>query len=891
MRPSFGLFFVLLLYVLLAIAFSQVMPFNKGPDEGINLSYINVIAAKGRLPITYTERDEVGPKANWPALYHLLVAGLSRLAGADVTVPPTIKIFWDSFRYRAIDTYADENPWYLLSEDQQIPYHGQILALHLGRWLSILFSAITIWLVYLIALELLPGSPWLAVSAATILAFIPQFIFIGASLNEDALVAALAAFYFWLLLRVIKQPERGWLYGLLGLVLGLSITVKYTTIVLPLEVVVVLTVLLKQRRYPWKWWWQRLALVGGATLLGTSWWFGWNFWFLNEVKELGLVAGLLRPIFTGGADVTLSRLGNLFSGGQIGLAALPENVSVGTFPQWVQVTFLSFWAVRIGPTIPADPLAYGLVGLLLVASLWGLWRLFKANIAARPWLYLLLFHLALFVLLPLVRFGLSRRLGQTAQGRHILIPAAAAAVILLVWGVVTILPSRWQRGVFPLVVAGFMAWTSAHLYALATFAAPLLPYRTTPQAAAWLSNPINAHFGDLIELVSYQINPQPEQGQFNVELAWRALAQVNESYLLNLALVDAQDQVVSHWAGYNGQGRLPTLAWDVGDSVFDRLGLPLPNLPPGEYTLQLQLVGRAGPLAVTKAPEDETGLSKNNLALSKIRLNQPSVLTFPHQLSLASADVGFAIWSATGPIKSPQPAYRYPATISLVFANTNLGNQAFTAHLVDPTGQAWPATRFEANIATFIIGPHWPSGNYRVQLTYPHQGAQPDVATSESLLTVKNWWPRQFAAPQIQTSLKANFANQLTLLGYHLPQNQVKAGQALPLTLYWQALTERPPQADFIQFNHLLDSNGSLQGGYDRRPLEYYSTLLWAPGEVVADGYTVPINPEAPPGQYYLNVGYYLTVGEAAVNLPLVVDGQMTDVTSVTIGPIDVVEP
>ena len=95
----------------------------------------------------------------------------------------------------------------------------------------------------------------------------------------------------------------------------------------------------------------------------------------------------------------------------------------------------------------------------------------------------------------------------------------------------------------------------------------------------------------------------------------------------------------------------------------------------------------------------------------------------------------------------------------------------------------------------------------------------------------------------------------------------------------------------FIQFNHLLDRAGNLRGGYDRQPLEYYSTLLWAPGEVVVDGFAVPVDADAPPGEYYLDVGYYITVGESAVNLPLVVNGEMTDTTSVTVGPIYVVAP
>ena len=139
--------------------------------------------------------------------------------------------------------------------------------------------------------------------------------------------------------------------------------------------------------------------------------------------------------------------------------------------------------------------------------------------------------------------------------------------------------------------------------------------------------------------------------------------------------------------------------------------------------------------------------------------------------------------------------------------------------------------------------------------------------------------------------MRANFANQLKFLGYTLPQNRVKAGDAFPITLYWQAPSNMSPQANFIQFNHLLDSAGELHGGYDRRPLEYYSTLLWAPDEIIIDGYTVPVEADALPGDYYLDVGYYLTVGDSAVNLPLVVDGQMTDVYGVTIGPIEVIAP
>lgn len=905
-RYLLGLLVVALVYLLLAFGFSQITPFNKGPDEGINLDYIEFINATGRLPITYAERDEVGPKANWPALYHLSVAGVSKLLGLELASPPAIKIFWDSFRYRAIDVQTDD-VWYLLTEDQEPPYYGPILALQVGRWLSILFSLMTLLLVYLSVREVLPRQPGLALSAVALLAFIPQFIFVGSAMNEDALVAALAALYFWLLVRLLKRPEKLWLYGVLGLTLGLSVTAKYTTIILPLEVGLVLAVLARRQGFGWKWWGRRLTLVGGSAVLASSWWFGWNFWFLNEIKELGLVAGLLRPLFTGGTDVTLARMGNFLSGGQIGLADLPQNTNVGTFSDWLRLTTLSFWGVYIGGTIPWYPYAFIGIGLMIGVAFFGLWRLWRLDISSHPWLWLMTLHITIFLILPLIRFGLSRRLGQTAQGRHILIPAAAAIVGLLGWGLATAIPRRWQPWIFSFIIAGLLGWTAVHLYRLDTYVAPPLPMRTLPQAAEWLPHPVEAQFGETVELVSYELDPQPAQGTLHLNLAWRSLAHINENYLLKIAVLDRQGQTVSHWLGFNGQGRLPTLAWDPGDSIFDRLALPLPNLPAGDYTVQVQLSGVAGPLPVTEqgceAAEEQECSSKSTVTLADISLNEPSLLPLPRRLSVtgpnSSTEIAFALWPADGPTadtRSPTPGpplryFRYPATISIIAGSAAANGAMLGLQLVDPAGRVWPANDSKANIYTFVIDPHWSSGSYRLKMMLRQGDQVLAQATSEPLLLVENWWQRNFEVPAIASPGEANFANQLKFLGYSLPQTQIKAGQAFPLTLYWQALPNKSPQADFLQFNHLLDSKGTLHGGYDRRPLEYYSTLFWAPGEVVVDGYTVPVNADAPPGQYYLNVGYYLTVGESAVNLPLVVAGQMSDVTSITIGPIEVVKP
>jgi hypothetical protein len=60
-------------------------------------------------------------------------------------------------------------------------------------------------------------------------------------------------------------------------------------------------------------------------------------------------------------------------------------------------------------------------------------------------------------------------------------------------------------------------------------------------------------------------------------------------------------------------------------------------------------------------------------------------------------------------------------------------------------------------------------------------------------------------------------------------------------------------------------------------------------GEVVSDGVTLLVPADAPPGRYYVEVGFYLPIPQSLVYLPIVKDGQASDQTSVTLGPLEIV--
>jgi hypothetical protein len=116
--------------------------------------------------------------------------------------------------------------------------------------------------------------------------------------------------------------------------------------------------------------------------------------------------------------------------------------------------------------------------------------------------------------------------------------------------------------------------------------------------------------------------------------------------------------------------------------------------------------------------------------------------------------------------------------------------------------------------------------------------------------------PRTFEVPPIQHLLEVNLGDQVELLGYDLDTAELKAGGTLALTLYWKALSEM--DTSYTVFIHLLDAEDKIWGQRDSLPGNgSLPTTGWLPGEIIADRFEVPVQPDAPPGQYVIEIGMY----------------------------------
>jgi hypothetical protein len=260
--------------------------------------------------------------------------------------------------------------------------------------------------------------------------------------------------------------------------------------------------------------------------------------------------------------------------------------------------------------------------------------------------------------------------------------------------------------------------------------------------------------------------------------------------------------------------------------------------------------------------------------------------------SRLAGDVDYRLWVGDTPVRQ-----RQTLPLSWSYADASATAQSSLSGFQSPTPKlTWtligpddvPRLPEATSDATtiFIVGADWPSGSYHLRLSNSK-----DNYDTGPLLTVANE-TRLFKLPTLPegwTSVEANFADQVKLLGYVLPARRVQPGGGLPLTLYWQSLA--PVPGDFIVFDKLLDEHQQVYGGYDRLPREYYSTILWAKDEIIEDGFAVPVDPAAPGGIYNLHVGLYSLATGTPVSLPLVQAGQVSDATSVVIGPIKVGGP
>ncbi|MBI4786293.1 MAG: hypothetical protein HY782_04520, partial [Chloroflexi bacterium] len=111
------------------------------------------------------------------------------------------------------------------------------------------------------------------------------------------------------------------------------------------------------------------------------------------------------------------------------------------------------------------------------------------------------------------------------------------------------------------------------------------------------------------------------------------------------------------------------------------------------------------------------------------------------------------------------------------------------------------------------------------------------------------------APPPIPNALDAEW-NGIALAGFDSGAEELRPGDSLPLTLYWQAFQK--PQGDYRVVIQLMDSSGQLHAPAFYRPSnEVFPTSGWDAGETWLDKIQLKIPADAAPGDATVLIGLF----------------------------------
>jgi hypothetical protein len=131
-----------------------------------------------------------------------------------------------------------------------------------------------------------------------------------------------------------------------------------------------------------------------------------------------------------------------------------------------------------------------------------------------------------------------------------------------------------------------------------------------------------------------------------------------------------------------------------------------------------------------------------------------------------------------------------------------------------------------------------------------------------------------FRAEPAQQQVWADFGEQIALIGYDISTQTARPGEAVVMTLYWQA--QRPLDINYQSFLHILSPDGVLVAQSDHLNPGDFPTRRWPTDKYVRDVHTFTLPADLPPGDYPIKTG--LWVQTEGWRLPLLnASGQQID--------------
>jgi hypothetical protein len=594
LRPQPSLLVIVGLFVILGITYALATPVLEASDEFKHYPYVQYVQTQRELPVLNPEicRESVDA-CPWlqdggqpPAYYVIMATATSWIDTSDLS-----ELLWRNKHAFIGDPSQTCNRNLLIHQpgEEQFPWTGSVLAIHLVRFLTLAFGVGTVILTHHLSRELFPGRPALAFGATALTALNPMFLFVSASVNNDAMAAFVGNLGLLLLVRILDRRSRDatsrWTRGLvlLGAIIGLGVLTKLSLLALaPLALLVV--GVCSWREHPHLPIPRRLLVVVGdwvliaLPILAIS---GW--WFFRNWRLYGDPTALDAFIAIQGRRPSPPTLGDWLG-------------EFGTF-RW------TYWGLFGAVNVMAPRPVYWFFDLLSLVGLLGfaLWsvRHLKSQVRARD---LRVFIPALWAALLFVSVLRWTWVYYSFQGR-LVFPGIAGISVLMMLGLRQWVPARYDS----LLGLG--------LALILLIIAALPPVVAIPKAYA-RPHPLNLSqvpetarvepvaVGGGIQIVGWELPQQtvyPGELDSHVDVAvyWQAVTPADEDDVSFAHLLGRDHELVGEVNRHPACGMVPTSLWEPGQVWHDRYRIPVAEDATAPSRLRVE-VGMYSP------EEDET---------------------------------------------------------------------------------------------------------------------------------------------------------------------------------------------------------------------------------------------------------------------------------------------
>lgn len=592
---------VLLFYLAFGLIYALATPVFEANEEIWHFGYVEYLRKTGSLPeqdlnARHTIYRQHGSQ---PPLYYALMA----LASAPFDLA-------DADAYRRLNPYVSAsqpgaygNKNLVVRDDSRSSMTGADWAVMTMRALGLALGAGTIVFVYKIGELLAPQRQTVAFVAAAITGLNPMFIFVTASVNNDALAMLLNGGLIWLLLRLLRDGFSTRRAFAIALLFACASLTKLTSLALAPVVLGVAFAAFRKSR-------DRQGLQAYLYIVALLWLLIAGWWFFRNTHLYGEPLGIITM-----ADIAGSR------GPSFNLADL--------FAEYQQFR-MSYWGLFGALNIPLASVFYLLLDLMTFMSLIGCVFLGLQLLAISDFAYaryelahLLTLGCALLLLWLGVLYWSSKT--PAAEGR-MLFPLIAVVSPLLAVGFVEIvwwIAFSMRPPNLEFVRAGdavpkellhrAMLWQLRFLALVALFApfTAIAGQYTAPQPIEALpaaAQPLYAEFGDVALIAYERVDRRYSAGdQARVTLYWQVLRQSASDNSIALAFIDDHWQEIGRYTTFPGAGSLRTSRWQAGAIYPDEYVIDISNAAYGRYPFALRVEWRGADGATKIRPVNADG--------------------------------------------------------------------------------------------------------------------------------------------------------------------------------------------------------------------------------------------------------------------------------------------